>query len=77
MQQMRVWYLVDYKWTQRKWKCTNPGQDKVMEATNKAGEIVPLLYLQEDEAMYMLGMYLVTNENNKYQVKYMHKKSTP
>ena len=48
-----------------------------MEATNKAGEIVPLLYLQEDEAMYMLGMYLVTNENNKYQVKYMHKKSTP
>ena len=30
-----VWYLVNYKYRQGKWKCMNPVQDKIMEATNK------------------------------------------
>ena len=30
-----VWYLVDYEWRREKWKFTNPGQDKILEATNK------------------------------------------
>ena len=37
-----TWYLVDYKWIQVKWKCTNLVQDKVLEATYKADEIVSL-----------------------------------
>ena len=31
------WYLVDYKWILGKWKCMNPGQEKVLEDTNKSG----------------------------------------
>ena len=30
----------------------------------------------ENEAMFMLGMYLEPDGNNKDQVKYMHKKET-
>ena len=37
-----AWRLVDYGCEQGKWKCTNSGQEKILEATNKAGEIVPL-----------------------------------
>ena len=33
-----AWYLVDYQQRRAKWECTNPGQDKLLEATNKAGE---------------------------------------
>ena len=40
-----VWYLVDYKWIWSKWKCTKPGQNKILEATNKTREISPLCYL--------------------------------
>ena len=37
-----AWYLVDYKWRRGKWKYKNPGKEKVLEATNKPGEIAPL-----------------------------------
>ena len=47
-----------------------------MEATNKVGETVPLQYLQSNEAMYMLVMYLTPDGNNKDKVKYMHRKVT-
>ena len=30
-----AWYLVDYEWIQGKWNHTNPGKDKILEATNK------------------------------------------
>ena len=30
-------YLVDYQRRRGKWKRTNPGQDKILEATNKGG----------------------------------------
>ena len=50
----------------------NQGQDKMMEAR----EIVPLQYFQENEAIFMLGIYLPPYGNNKYQVKHMQKKST-
>ena len=53
-----------------------PVQEKVLEATNKSGEIVPLWYLQVNEAISMLGIYLALDGNNKYQVKCIHKKST-
>ena len=36
-----------------------------MEATNKEGEMFPLRYLQENEAMSMLGMCLTPYGNNK------------
>ena len=71
-----AWYLVDYEWRQGKWQCTNPGQDKVLKATNKSGEMYPLRYLYAREVMYMLGMYLTPDGNNKYQVKYMNKNAT-
>ena len=64
------------KWRRRKWKCTNPGQDKPLEDTNKAGENFPLSYIQETGAMSMLGMYLAPGGKNKDQVKYMHQKVT-
>ena len=57
-------------------ECTNPGQNKILEATNKKIYIVPLRYLNTNEAMFMLGMYLAPNENKKDQVKYMQKKAT-
>ena len=66
-----AWYLVDYEWIQGKWKCTNPVQDKILEATNKTREVVPLCYIKTNEAMYMLGMYIAPDGNNKYQVKYI------
>ena len=47
-----------------------------MEATNKAGKIVPLQYIKATEAISILGIYLAPDDNNKYQVKYMNKKST-
>ena len=71
-----AWYPVDYEWKRRKWKCMNPGQDKVMKATYKAGEISPLRYLHAREAISMLVMYLTPDGNNKYQVKYMNKNAT-
>ena len=49
------------------------GTEKFLETTNKAGENFPLRYLQENEAILILGMYLAPDGNNKYQVKYMHK----
>ena len=52
----------------------NLGQENFLEATNKSGENIPLLYLQANEAMSMLGIYLAPYVNNKYQVKYMHKR---
>ena len=64
-----LWYLVDYDCIQVKWKCTNPGQEKVPEATNKTGEILPLQYLHTNESMPMLEMYLALYEKNKYQVE--------
>ena len=71
-----AWYLVDYEWRRSKWKYTNPGQDKILEATNKAGEHFPLQYLQANEGMSILGMNLALDGNNKHHVKYMHKKAT-
>ena len=47
-----------------------------MEATNKTRENFPLRYLKANEVMFMLGMYLTPDGNNKDQVKYMHKKAT-
>ena len=63
-----AWCLADYKWIRGKWKCTDPGQDTILEATNKTREIVPLLHLKENEAMLMLGMYIAWDGNNKFQV---------
>ena len=60
----------------RECKLVNLVQDKVLEATNKEGEIVPLQYLHENEAMSMLGMYLAPDESNKDQLKYMHNHAT-
>ena len=71
-----LWYLVDYEWIQQKRKCTNPGQDKILETTSKTREIIPLQYLKANEAMFMLGMYIAPYGNNKDQVKRMHKKAT-
>ena len=61
--------------TRGKWKCTNIGQDKILEDTNKTREKFPLRYLQTNEAMFMLGMYLALYGNNKDKVKYMNKNS--
>ena len=60
-----AWYLVDYKWRRGKWKYTNPVQDKFLEATNKTTEIVPLQCLKANESMFMLGMYLESDGNQK------------
>ena len=40
-----AWCIFNYGCKQVKWKCTNPRQDRVLEATNKAGEVVPLQYI--------------------------------
>ena len=32
-----AWCLVGYKWRRGKFKCMNPGQEKLLEANNKAG----------------------------------------
>ena len=40
-----AWYLVDHEWIEGKRKCTNPGQEKIMKATNKAKVFFPLWYL--------------------------------
>ena len=49
---------------------------KSLEANNKTRTCFHLRYIKENEAMFMLGMYLEPNGNNKYQVKYMHKNAT-
>ena len=66
-------YLVGYKWRRGKWKCTNLVQDKILEATNNTREIVPFWYLKENEAIFMLEMYLSPDSNNKDKVKYIKK----
>ena len=71
-----AWYLVGYKWIRGKWKCKNPVEHKILEATNKTRKIVSLRYLKEHKAMFLLGMYLATYGNDKDQVKYIHKKAT-
>ena len=71
-----TYYLFNYEHRQGKCKCTNLGQEKFLEGTNKSGEIPPLLYLHVQKAMYMLRLYLTLYGNNKDQVLYMHKKST-
>ena len=72
-----AWYQVSYEWRQGKQKCTNPGQDKVLEATNKPSETFPFKYLQANEAMSLLEIYLALDFNNKDQVKYMYKIHPP
>ena len=52
-----------------------PRKNKILEASNKTREIVLLRYLKANEAMFMLGMYLAPDDNDRYQVKYMHKHS--
>ena len=48
---------------------------KILEATNKSGDIVLLQFIQANEEMYMLGMYLVPDGNNKDQVRYINRKA--
>ena len=36
----------------------NPRQNKILEGTNKTREVVPLIYLKKNQAMFMLGIYL-------------------
>ena len=48
----------------------------MFKATNKTREIPPLFYLKENEAIFMLGMFLAPYGSTKYQFKYMHKKAT-
>ena len=64
-----AWCLVNYKWIRGKWKCMNLGQEKFLEATNKSGENIPLLYLQANKAMSMLGMHLAPDGNDNDQVQ--------
>ena len=71
-----MWYIFDYKWIQGKWKCTSLGQDQILETTNTTRKIVSLLYLKPNEAMFMLGIYLAPDGNDKYQVEFMKKKAT-
>ena len=52
------------------------GQDKILEATNKAGESVSFQYLQGNESISMMRMYPSPDVNIKVQVKYMHEKAT-
>ena len=54
----------------------NLRQDNVLEDTNKRREIIPLLYLRANQAIFMLGMYLAPDINNKDQVELIHKKET-
>ena len=46
-----------------------PGTKKVIKDTNKAYKNFLLRYLQSNEEMSMLVMYLTPDENNKYEVK--------
>ena len=54
----------------------NLRQDKILEATNETGYFFSLRYLKSNEALFVLGIYLTPDGNNKDQVKYMHQKST-
>ena len=72
-----AWYQVNYEWIQGKQKWTNPGQDKVPEATNKPSENPPLKHLHANESMSQLEIYLALDCNNKYQVIYMYKSQPP
>ena len=45
-QDKSAWYLIDYKWIRGILKYTNPGQDRLLEDTNKVGGNFPLQYLQ-------------------------------
>ena len=45
-------HLVNYKWRQGKWKCAKLVQNKVMEDTDKAGEISPLQYIHAKKNQY-------------------------
>ena len=65
-----AWYLVDYDWIQGKWKWKmNQGKNRILEATNKSREIVPLRYLKAKKAMFMFGIYIAPDGNNKYYIK--------
>ena len=41
-----VQYLLDYEWIQRKWKCKNLVQDKILEADNKTIQIPQYVILR-------------------------------
>ena len=40
-QDKSAWYLIDYKWIRGILKYTNPGQDRLLEDTNKVGGEFP------------------------------------
>ena len=40
-------------------------QDKILEDTNKTRENSPLHYLKANETMFILGMYIAWDDNNK------------
>ena len=71
-----MWCLVGYKWVQGKWKYINRVHNKISETINKTRKIIPLCYIKSNEAMFILGVYLAPDGNNKDQVKYMHKNPT-
>ena len=69
-------YLVDDKWIQGKWKCTNPGYDNVLEATNKTIETPHFNILRQMKQYSCWECILHQMAIKKNQVKYMHRKVT-
>ena len=52
------------------------GTRKILEATNKTREIVPLCNLKANYEIFVLVIYVPPDGSNKDQVKNMHKKET-
>ena len=70
------WYLVDYTWSNGRWKFKSAGEDLQMFANDDSGAKISLQYLQPGVATKMLGVYMAPNGNNARQVRYMRGKTT-
>ena len=69
------WYLIEFQWTNGRWKGSDEGETFTLEVRNKKGDIEALRYLRQDEAMEMLGVHLAPNGSEKKQLTVMREKS--
>jgi hypothetical protein len=63
------WYLVDFKWTNGKWKYINAGEARQMTVRDKNNRVCVLDYLPCDQAKEMVGVHLAPDGNQKAQIK--------
>ena len=69
------WYLVDFEWSQGRWKYSSPGAALQLQVRDKDGVRKKLPYMSHNTAREMVGVHLAPDGTETHQVKVLRKKT--